>query len=396
MGTRPQQWLLGAGSARSLYQHGFGVLEREGWMHKVGRTVKVMKRRWYYLQHNFLYWYSRPKSNAKPLGVAFIEGSYVSRLPEDPWRPKGFYGIVIRTNSDHGESVRVIYTKSEEDRAKWLDVLQQASRTAVFQDEYHVGEQLGAGKFSKVMQCTSVRTGQAFAVKIINKADLKDSERELLRTEVAVLKLVSHPHIVKLEAVYETSTNIYIVMERAPGGELFNRIVGRTRFKEHEARALMRPLLKAVHYLHTLGIVHRDLKPENILCGRHITDVKLADFGLSKLSAPDEVMKMACGTLSYVAPEVLTLRGYGKAADLWSIGVILYLVVRGRLPFEAPTRQEVLAKTAAARLDFRHTVWRRWSREGLSFVTGLLRKNPTERLTADEALHHEWFQLPDH
>jgi calcium/calmodulin-dependent protein kinase I len=208
-------------------------------------------------------------------------------------------------------------------------------------------KEIGSGRFSKVYEATNKATGAVVAVKLITKADLKEvnpvtffpqvlgchlmacllqNERELLRTEIAVLKLVKHPHIVRLEDVFETPQTIYIVMERVKGGELFHRIVGRPRFTEPEARALVIPLLQAVAYIHGMGIIHRDIKPENILCGNSLTDIKLADFGLSKLVTPQEIMKMACGTLSYVAPEVLTMKGYGKEADLWSVGVILYLM----------------------------------------------------------------------
>jgi hypothetical protein len=148
----------------------------------------------------------------------------------------------------------------------------------------------------------------------------------------------------------------------------------------------------------------RDLKPENILCSgtqqtadpsRHSSgpfgDVKIADFGLSKLVHPGELMTMACGTLQYCAPEVLGRHGYGREADLWSLGVILHLVVRGRLPFDDPDKEVVIARTLQAALDFSHPVWASWSREGLDFVTGLLAKDPAKRLTARRALQHPWL-----
>ena len=119
---------------------------------------------------------------------------------------------------------------------------------------------------------------------------------------------MNHPNIIKLEGIYETRTHMYIVMEKLLGGELFERIVGKPRFTEEEAAKLIRPLLESVAYLHDLGIVHRDIKPENILCGENLDELKIADFGLSKMLLPKEKMDTACGTLSYVAPEVLTMQ----------------------------------------------------------------------------------------
>jgi serine/threonine protein kinase len=260
---------------------------------------------------------------------------------------------------------------------------------------------------------------ERFAVKVIAKGSLSEGERELLRSEIAILKLVQHPHIVRYEAVFETAEALYIVMELLEGGELFTNIVGRSRFSEAEARALIRPLVDSVAYLAALGCVHRDLKPENILCsgGRSRAagtgsesgsgasassasffawgDIKIADFGLSALVHPGEILTQPCGTLQYAAPEVLSRAGYGKPADMWSLGVLLYLVVRGKLPFDFPNRDDMIRAILSDPIDFSHPVWERWSPEGLSFVQGLLERDPAKRLTARGALQHPWLRSSD-
>lgn len=169
------------------------------------------------------------------------------------------------------------------------------------EEDYVIGKELGRGRFSRVCECVHKLTGVRYAVKIIEKATIEPEEKSLLRTEIAgkllcwmnkfllilffslVLKLVNHPNIIKMQGIYESRSHMYIVMEKLVGGELFERIVGRPRFSEEEAAKLIRPLLESVAYLHDLGIVHRDIKPENILCGESLDDIKIADFGLSKV-----------------------------------------------------------------------------------------------------------------
>ncbi|CAE7669535.1 mlkA, partial [Symbiodinium microadriaticum] len=223
--------------------------------------------------------------------------------------------------------------------------MQHSAQVVPIEQDYVIGRELGRGRFSRVCECVHKVTGVRYAVKIIEKATIEPEEKSLLRTEIAVLKLVNHPNIIKLEGIYETRSHMYIVMEKLLGGELFERIVGKPRFSEEDAAKLIRPLLESVAYLHDLGIVHRDIKPENILCGENLDELKIADFGLSKMLLPKEKMDTACGTLSYVAPEVLTMQGYGQEADLWSVGVIMFLVLCGKLPFDGNNHDEIIRCT---------------------------------------------------
>ena len=291
-------------------------------------------------------------------------------------------------------------------------------------DDYVFGRELGRGRFSVVQECVNKLTNTHAAVKIIDKSTITQDEKALLRTEIAVLKLVKHPNIIKMLGLYESKDHIYIVMEMLKGGELFERIVGRPRFSEFEAAKLLRPLLESVAYLHDLGIVHRDLKPENILCGDELEDLKIADFGLSKMILPKEKMDAACGTLSYVAPEVLTAQGYGKEADLWSVGVILFLLLCGKLPFDGSDTNEIIRSTIQGKPQVNPAVWDKLSSGSYSFswfksiffplfcteqladtfhpyihpfldaknlLNSLLNKNPKERLSARAALRHPFL-----
>ena len=159
---------------------------------------------------------------------------------------------------------------------------------------------------------------------------------------------------------------------------------------EAEAFQLLKPLTEAILYLHNRGVVHRDIKPENILCGDRISDIKIADFGLSKIVAPADKMKLPCGTLTYVAPEVLSMGGYGREADLWSVGVIMHLVLRGRLPFDGDSSDEIIANTKLGLLNLNDGAWKSKSKELRHLMSALLCKDPRKRLTAQGVLDHPW------
>jgi hypothetical protein len=366
------------------------VVEHEGYLFKIGARLRGFRKRWYFLSHKFLYWF-HASTDTTPAGVVMLEGAYVK--PVDDAHAPRYFGLSLLPASASGDAApRLLYARTEVERNEWVSMLRRACRTVAFDESYRMGRRLGQGRFSVVYEATRCDSGGKVAVKVINKATLTATERELLRSEIAALRLVRHPHIIRLEDVHETGSTLYIVLELLTGGELFENIVGRARFTEDEVRELARPLLDAVAYLHGLGIVHRDLKPENILCGASLNDVKIADFGLSKLVHPTEVLSLPCGTLSYVAPEVLAMQGYSKPADVWSIGVVLYLVARGRLPFEGEQKDLIIRRTLRDPVDFSHKCWVAWSPEGRDFVARLLDKDARTRLTARGALQHAWMR----
>lgn len=194
--------------------------------------------------------------------------------------------------------------------------------------------------------------------------------------------------------MFETRTQLFIVMRLVKGGDLFERIKTRKFFPENVAREVMWSLFSAIRYLHARGIVHRDLKPENILCLDEKDDslVMISDFGLSKFASSVELMKIACGTLCYVAPEVLKMQGYSFSVDIWSLGVIMYLLLRGRLPFDGKTKDEIIDRTITAAPDFTHPHWQMVSEEAKDLVAKLLNKDPKLRFTEEQARLHSWFE----
>ena len=208
-----------------------------------------------------------------------------------------------------------------------------------------------------------------------------------------MLRLARHPNVLRLLDVYEDDDHVDLVLQLVAGGDLQKRLDGRPPLAEGAARAVLRPLCDATAYLHELGIIHRDLKPENILVGDRWCDVVVADFGLSKVLLGAETLRDAVGTLCYVAPELLEGAQYTQTVDTWALGVILFLMLRGRLPFDGDSEDEIAARIRRADLgDVR--AWTGVSRTAKDLLLRLLTIAPF-RLPARDALTHPWFRARD-
>jgi len=264
---------------------------------------------------------------------------------------------------------------------------------ADFDKAYESKTELGRGAFSIVYLATQKASGQQYAVKVINKKDLGKDYEKNLKMEVDILKKVNHPNIIALKELFDTPDKLYLVMELVTGGELFDKIVEKGSYTEHEAAQLVRKIVSAVEYLHNMGIVHRDLKPENLLLKRADNDLEIAiaDFGLSKIVGQQMMMQTACGTPSYVAPEVLNASGYGKEVDMWSIGVITYILLCGFPPFYGDTVPEIFEQIMEANFDYPEEYWGSVSKDAKDFINKLLVVDSDKRLSAADALKHPWL-----
>ena len=200
---------------------------------------------------------------------------------------------------------------------------------------------IGEGNFAKVKLARHRLTDQEVAVKIIDKSKLDEKKLAKLHREVRIMKMVHHPNIIKLYEVIETKSALYLVLEYAAGGELYDYLVVHGRMKEKEAREKFRQILSAVNYCHKLRIIHRDLKAENLLLDENL-NIKIADFGFSNQYSPHELLDTFCGSPPYAAPELFQGRRYtGPEVDIWSLGIILYVMTTGMLPFDGRTLQEM-------------------------------------------------------
>jgi len=258
--------------------------------------------------------------------------------------------------------------------------------------KYNMGEVLGTGAFSKVYRAVNATSGEAVAVKSIPKKLIRGKE-DSINNEIAVLRCLQHPNIVQLLEIYDNKSHLHLVMQLVSGGELFDRIVEKGSYTEKDASHLIRQILDAVSYLHSKGIVHRDLKPENLLY--HSSDenskIMISDFGLSKVEMEGQMMKTACGTPGYVAPEVLKLKPYGKEVDIWSIGVIAYILLCGYPPFYDENDQQLFEQIMKAEYEYDSPYWDDISQSAKNFISNLMQKQPSKRYTCKQALNDPWI-----
>ncbi len=224
------------------------------------------------------------------------------------------------------------------------------------------------------------------------QSKLSRDDEAALQVEVAILERVDHPNIVRMRQVFDCPKTFYMVMELMTGGELFDRIVEKEKYSEEEARRVMEKLAEALVYCHSQGIVHRDLKPENLLYESEDDDanIKIADFGLAKLVSEADMMATACGTPGYVAPEILCGTPYDEKCDMWSLGVILYILLCGFPPFYDENNAELFSQIKSGNYDYPSPYWDDVSAGAKSLIDGLLVVDPSARLSAAEVLQHPW------
>ncbi|CAK4618412.1 unnamed protein product [Aphanomyces euteiches] len=260
-----------------------------------------------------------------------------------------------------------------------------------FEANYTLGKKLGEGTFSVVKEGIQKSTGKKFAIKCIKKSGLSQEDLDALHEEIDILKKMDHPNIMSLYEVYTEAQYYYLVTEFMEGGELFDRIVEKTFYTEKEARDLVQVLLSAIKYCHDHNVVHRDLKPENLLLTSRKDDayIKIGDFGFAKQDF-NAGLTTACGTPGYVAPEILKGEAYGKSVDIWSIGVITFILLCGYPPFHDENQKRLFTAIKLGQYKFESPYWDEVSVDAKDFISKMLVVNPDERYTADQLLQHVW------
>ncbi|XP_062819372.1 death-associated protein kinase 2 [Anolis carolinensis] len=266
------------------------------------------------------------------------------------------------------------------------------------EDAYEIGEELGSGQFALVRRCQERSSGAWFAAKFIRKRQSRGSRRGVRREEIqreaGILRRVRHHNVIRLHDAFEDKTDVVLVLELVSGGELFEFLSQKESLSEEEAVQFLRQILDGVHYLHDNKIAHFDLKPENIMLQDRslpVPHIKLIDFGLAHEIEEGVEFKNIFGTPEFVAPEIVNYEPLGLAADMWSIGVITYILLSGASPFLGETKQETLSNISAVRYDFDPALFGRTSHLAKDFIRRLLLKDTRKRLTIQEALSHAWI-----
>ena len=266
-------------------------------------------------------------------------------------------------------------------------------------DDYHIVKILGEGSYARVYKVKNRITGVEYAMKVINKSYscTVEEENEILN-EINILKVMDHPSILKIFEFYSNKTSYSIVTELCSQGELFNEIVEKGPFNENYSAYVMYQILSAVNYCHKMHIIHRDLKPENILIVDRNKDteenlpiVKICDFGTSKMVEKGSIQKKKIGSAYYMAPEVLK-KHYNEKCDVWSCGVIMYILLSGAPPFNGKDDDEISEKILIGKYDVKSPPFDQLSSNCLDLIAKLLNKNVEQRFSAEQALDHVWFQ----
>jgi serine/threonine protein kinase len=351
--------------------------EHSATLDALGRGGKDWRTKLFVIRDNFLM-YFRDGASIKPEGVIPLEGSAVSI--------SGEYERCVEVST--GERRYHLRTATDAERDVWAHKLSEAAAMTV-ESIYEMRETIGSGSFATVKRAVERSSGREFAVKIIHKHALEEN-RESIMNEILVLKNVSQPNIMRFHHVFETKRRIYLVTQLLRGGELFDLIVRRGSLSEAESSRIMRRVTQAVMYLHLKKICHRDLKPENLMFAQKddLDSICVTDFGLSRIGG---TMKTACGTPSYVAPEVLSGETYGPECDVWSCGVILYVLLCGFPPFWADNDSDLYDLIRRGEFSFPSPYWDAVSDSAKELVRGMLVVDPAKRMTSEDILGHPFI-----
>ena len=368
------------------------IVTFEGYLIKV--VEKKMRKIWFKLIGRDLFYFKNNKEELHK-GMHHLSGVFIKEEEPKTFNGRKFFCFSMV----YPKKTRLYYCEDEKEYKTWIEKLKTATEYTNLTDIYKIGEKVGNGKFGLIKLGINKKTNQKVAIKIMSKKDMTTQDLELVRTEIEILKICQHPNIIQLYEVFENLDYFYIIMEYCPGGDLFSYLEDRNfHLPEPLACKFMHKMCAAIYYIHSYGIAHRDLKPENVLMTSkdENADLRILDFGLSKIIGPEEKCTEPYGTLSYVAPEVLLDKPYGKEVDLWSLGVITYLMLGAALPFDDKNDEEEIArKTCLEDPPYKGNLWKKISEEAKDFISRLLEKKPEKRMNIKEALEHEWFHKFD-
>jgi Ca2+-binding EF-hand superfamily protein len=387
---------LDDGYKKIEYTSGDEIQIEEKLNHYEGNVLKLeednsLKTYWLVLQNKDLYFYNNDNRDNLEIHIN-LTSCFVRENKERVIENINYYvfSLII------GEKTIYILSKQNEVVKEWIKYLKSTVGYQSFFDTYKMLDQIGQGKFGTIKLGINKKTHEKVAIKIVKKENLSATDLELVKSEMEIMKHCKHPNVVKLIDNYENTDYIFFVMEYLTGGNLEDYFVSiNYKISEEIFSRFIYQIASGFEYLHQFGILHRDLKPENLM----LTDstpncqIKIMDFGLSKILGPREKVADGFGTLSFAAPEVLVRIPYDKRIDIWSLGVLIFLGLSGTLPFDDENdNEEVIAnKIVFNEVEFPPKVWNSRSRSSKDLINKCLVKNPDDRITMKEFLNHEWI-----
>jgi len=382
-----QLWKKGAPLRRAFENKLF-----ENVLFKRSKRSNLLKSRYYVLFDDRLAYYKSSREYQEAGYCLLLNVKLEIFTKEDEKDGKSVFGLRLSHNGQYCE----LYTRSSEIHNKWIKFLSKHCVLSSYSSTYNDIKTIGKGSFARVYLSQRKSDNQEFAVKTFSKALLlsKEKARASLINEITIMRKFQNENIIALEEVYESEHHIHLVLEVLHGGELFERIIKKGYYSERDACTLMQKLLTALAYMHSKGIMHRDIKPENLILKDATNDwnIKIADFGLAAFTNANEFLFRRCGTPGYVAPEILDDCKYDQKVDVFSAGVILYILLTGRSPFPGLSYNDLLRKNRACEIQFNFKDFNaRISESAIDLMKKMLNKDPRYRCTAHEALRHEWI-----
>ena len=363
----------------------------ENYIYKVSTTNKLKK--YYLVLINKDIYYYKNEDKKEVVGMHNLSGCFVKDNATKVINDKTYYSFTLVFPSKE----RSFYCSSKEIYDNFTEKLKESFGYLNFFDYYEMLDDLGEGIFGSVKLGVEKKTKERVAIKIIKKKKAKPSDMELVRTEIDIMKLCHHPNVVHLLDHFENADYIFIVMEYIRGGRLTDYMKEKKfHFSEKRAAEIIYEIALGVKYLHKYGIIHRDLKPDNIMLteSNDKGHIKIMDFGLSKILGKKEKTSDGFGTLTFVSPEVLIRKPYNKEIDIWSIGVILYLILSGDLPFddEEDDEEKIAKSIVFNEVEFPSKKFGNKSKEVIELIKRCLTKEPKDRIKIDEIIKSDWIQ----
>eukprot|EP00344_Euplotes_crassus_P003383 CAMPEP_0196995726 /NCGR_PEP_ID=MMETSP1380-20130617/1792_1 /TAXON_ID=5936 /ORGANISM="Euplotes crassus, Strain CT5" /LENGTH=706 /DNA_ID=CAMNT_0042411491 /DNA_START=310 /DNA_END=2430 /DNA_ORIENTATION=- len=366
-----------------------------GYMYRKTKDKSRIKKYFYKIIGTEMYSYKNEESKTHKTMHSML-GVYISEEKDEKMSDGSGKNLTLYPiKLVFPQKYRLYYFLNDDERNDWIKALRAAAGYRSVADYYDVSKKvLGKGKFGIVKLATHKKTGKEVAIKMVSKTQMSPEDLELQRNEIEILKVCQHPSIIRLLDIFENETDIYLVMEYMKGGDLFDYLQRRDfTIPEDLACDFAHQIATAIFYLHSYGVAHRDLKPENIIVSddTESPEIKITDFGLSKIVGPKETSKEPFGTLSYAAPEILQGLQYNKSVDIWSFGIIVFLILSGCLPFDDDDDKLTAHNTVYKDPDLYGDHMKGVSKEAISLIKSCLEKSPDERIKIMKILEHKWF-----